>query len=573
MPRLNHGECIKFESLAEKNLLTTLAQICPCVLHGKFIYVSTELIAVDKILLEGYKSVCVTGPKGCGKSFILCVLFLKWQAHSPCLYLSVNSFRNPTLFLRFLNEHQKAFKKNYEKYYQTFSASGIVQSKDVVNFIMDFLEYVEEMYLFVDVGSVTGSVCDLQGFVDIIQIFSDGKLTKIFSVSSGFVSAQTSVILNRVDRECCYNIQGLLDSCFDKVVVNGFTDAEVNKFIECFNKNIDVDKIKEAAGNNPLLLSCLARANANNFESYLKHVNREVNKFLFDNLTVISNPGTFAEFFRHKKWETGRLYILLAMQLQGRKFTDEQVKQFEMTWLYEQQILIKTSTNCMKFNFPTLGPALVDSFRRLLTPLPTVQQLAYTNDSVMGFVFEQRFMDHCNREEKLNVMISRLGEEGVEYENLYICTVRQFDGSNLVWNTLHDLCCSHEAVDLVGYVQSISTSQCFLVFLQLSLSKYTGHKGKLNDLIRTAPKKMYVNEASEQQLNNLEFFSLRASHLYPTDDKPNVLLMYISPKENKDCIVTLQNNLKNEFSRYIGCFNFFVGILPPDSPVFQTIKI
>ena len=72
-----------------------------------------------------------------------------------------------------------------------------------------------------------------------------------------------------------------------------------------------------------------------------------------------------------------------------------------MTWLYEQQILIKTT---MKFNFPTLGPALVDSFRCLLTPLPTVQQLTYTNDSVMGFVFEQRFMDHCNREENLNVM-------------------------------------------------------------------------------------------------------------------------------------------------------------------------
>ena len=101
------------------------------------------------------------------------------------------------------------------------------------------------------------------------------------------------------------------------MVVNGFTDAEVNKFIECFNKNIDVDKIKEAAGNNPLLLSCLARANANNFESYLKHVNREVNKFQFDNLTVISNPGTFAEFFTHKKWETGRLYILLACKAEN----------------------------------------------------------------------------------------------------------------------------------------------------------------------------------------------------------------------------------------------------------------
>ena len=110
---------------------------------------------------------------------------------------------------------------------------------------MDFLECVGEMYLFVDVGSVTGSVCDLQGFVDIIQIFGGGKLTKIFSVSSCFASAQTSLILDRVDCDCRYKIQRLLNSCFYKMVVNGFTDAEVNKFIECFHKNIDVDKIKE----------------------------------------------------------------------------------------------------------------------------------------------------------------------------------------------------------------------------------------------------------------------------------------------------------------------------------------
>ena len=57
--------------------------------------------------------------------------------------------------------------------------------------------------------------------------------------------------------------------------------------------------------------------------------------------------------------------------------------------------MINTGNNVMKFNFPTMGEALVTAFREFLAPIPNVQQLAYTNDSVMGFVFEQQFIDYC----------------------------------------------------------------------------------------------------------------------------------------------------------------------------------
>jgi len=89
----------------------------------------------------------------------------------------------------------------------------------------------------------------------------------------------------------------------------------------------------------------------------------------------------------------------------------ELTEKFETTWLYEEEIMIKTSSNHMKFNFPTLGPLLVEAFRQLWSPLPNVQQLAYANDSVMGFVFEQRFIDYCQRQGRLEVMTSCLGEE------------------------------------------------------------------------------------------------------------------------------------------------------------------
>lgn len=61
---------------------------------------------------------------------------------------------------------------------------------------------------------------------------------------------------------------------------------------------------------------------------------------------------------------------------------------FKRTWLYDHYILIDTGDHFMKFNFPGMGEQLVVIFRHFLTALPNVQQLAYTNLTVMGFVFK-----------------------------------------------------------------------------------------------------------------------------------------------------------------------------------------
>ena len=139
-----------------------------------------------------------------------------------------------------------------------------------------------------------------------MQIFGD-KLSKIFSVSNGFASAQMNILLDRVDRECCYKIQDLVDHSFCKVLVNGFRDAEVKQFIECFNKDIDVGQIKDVAGNNPLLLSCLSKANS--FPSYLKYVNKEVEKLLWDNLNIVSKPEKFMELLQKKVGDWATLHF------------------------------------------------------------------------------------------------------------------------------------------------------------------------------------------------------------------------------------------------------------------------
>ena len=157
------------------------------------------------------------------------MLFLRWQAHSPCLYLSGDCFREKSLFLWFLNKYREAFKEHYEKYHQIFSADGIVQSQSVMGLIKHFLESVGKMYLFVDASSVAAG-CDIQKLSHVMGMYGS-KLAKIFLVSSGFASAQMNILLDRVDRECCYKIQDLVDRSFCKVLVDGFRSKAVHRML------------------------------------------------------------------------------------------------------------------------------------------------------------------------------------------------------------------------------------------------------------------------------------------------------------------------------------------------------
>ena len=55
------------------------------------------------------------GPKGCGKSYNLTILFMMLQHDEPCLYLTQDSFHYPLYFLAFLEQHKKVFGKTLKQ--------------------------------------------------------------------------------------------------------------------------------------------------------------------------------------------------------------------------------------------------------------------------------------------------------------------------------------------------------------------------------------------------------------------------------------------------------------------------
>jgi len=73
-----------------------------------FVLFTQEFLKVAKEI-QSYTSVALRGPKGCGKTFILTVLFIFLQKKKPCLYLGPMSFHNPhtkDYFLTFLDCHK-----------------------------------------------------------------------------------------------------------------------------------------------------------------------------------------------------------------------------------------------------------------------------------------------------------------------------------------------------------------------------------------------------------------------------------------------------------------------------------
>ncbi len=105
------------------------------------------------------------------------------------------------------------------------------------------------------------------------------------------------------------------------------------------------------------------------------------------------------------------------------------------------------------------------------------------------------------------------------------------EGCNLLKNTLYELYSCHPTIDFVGYLEGASAN--YLIFIQLSLSKYADHRAKLGDVLSNSPKKDHLSEGEPSNLSLLQFYSGRALDHYERNDNPNVVLLYISPRGSR----------------------------------------
>jgi len=328
-----------------------------------------------------------------------------------------------------------------------------------------------------------------------------------------------------------------------------------------------VDQVKKIGGTNPLLLSKLQ--GTDNEEEYSRRVEKEVKSFLTDNLSVMVDPTTAAQFFDFYKWDTGRLYILLALQC--KTFTDTQLKQYKDTWLHDNHILIEKVDGTMKFNFPSLGECLVQSMRVLLPNIPRVQELAHKNPTVAGPVCEKVLIDYIQRNSQLQVIINSLCvQQQQKHSGIKLCLngVLHFEGEDLLEGVIYELYNCHPAIDFVGYIPSKSGSK-YLVFIQISLSSYVNHESKFEHILTTVPKKELL-KPTDVQVNLLTYYSSRSTCHHSSSEKVNVLLLYVSPKEKTSLIERLQHRLRSTYNQYSHSFNFYVGVVSTNSikPIF-----
>jgi len=329
-----------------------------------------------------------------------------------------------------------------------------------------------------------------------------------------------------------------------------------------------IDQVKKIGGTNPLLLSKLQ--GAGNEKEFSRRVEKEVRFFLTDNLSVMVDPTTVAQFFDFYKWDTGRLYILLALQC--KTFTDTQRRQYRDTWLHDNHILIEKVDGTVKFNFPSLGECLVQLMRVLLPNIPRVQELAHRNPSVAGPVCEKVFIDYIQRNSHLQVVINSLcvqQQQQQKHSVIKLCLngVLHFEGEDLLEGIIYELYNCHPAIDFVGYIPSKSGSK-YLVFIQLSLSSYGNHKSKFEHILTTVPKKELL-KPTDVRVNLLTYYSSR-SNCHSSSAKVNVLLLYVSPKEKTSLIECLQHRLRSTYNQYSHLFNFYVGVVSTNSiiPIF-----
>ena len=189
--------------------------------------------------------------------------------------------------------------------------------------------------------------------------------------------------------------------------------------------------------------------------------------------------------------------------MQEQRFSEEQYKQYKTSWLCDNRILIVKEDLKVQFNFPTIGQSLIILLRNFMHTIKYVKDLAFSNSSVWGFVLERVFIDYFQTKGTIAVMItSARGHAVGTSETLTTASVTPFKNTDLVKNTVYELYSCHPIIDYVGYLESQSTS--FLVFIQLSLSKYKEKPCKIAQYVSTFPN---LRESEPPMVNLLQFYS------------------------------------------------------------------
>lgn len=491
--------------------------------------------------------VAITGPKGCGKTFTVAVLFALWNlTQKEGIFLSARSFSS-----------------NNRSYFEKFIAENFADNKkedllkkldsDVLSALKSILEHIQ-LVIFADFSQFTKETKEsnkhFEQLVEFLQFAISRRARIILSVSSGIGFPHDSGISQR--------FTGCLSSCYNDELTTGFTDEEASRYLTKKGVKLRAEEVKHISGTNPYLLSLFSKDDRQSLPEYKSKVKFRMQQLL---LTHFSNLGnrieTLDEYFLHEKWTTCSNFVYYANR--GDALLEPELKKYYDTVLYQHKLTvlhltldnkieedqddgedaastssqqaslnpvvaasnISTSNRqerlVIRWNFPILGEMFINVIENFIEKTTLVH---YCNSvpTFAGNWYEFLFFKYLKKEKTIMVCTADNHSVQLYYEGV----VEMENDATLQNGKIYEMKAFYPIVDAVGYLKDQSENY-WLVFIQVSLSCYRDHRS-LCDLFHRAPPKANVP-------NNCSLFSYYRNQYSVMRCFEKAILLYISPKE------------------------------------------
>ena len=166
------------------------------------------------------------------------------------------------------------------------------------------------------------------------------------------------------------------------------------------------------------------------------------------------------------------------------KLDDKCRIEYTDTWLHEHRVMVMEK-DFLRFNFPMLPRLLITILFKILKSHVNIDSIRTRSQSVNGFMFEAQFFENC----KKGLIVSSCSVDSGRNNN---ATTLSFAVSHITQpvgclaqmrkNELYELRVLHPVIDGVGLLTETTTGEDWLVFIQVSLSRYTRHCSKLHNI-------------------------------------------------------------------------------------------
>lgn len=357
------------------------------------------------------------GPKGCGKTFLVVVMFcLCWLRNIPCLLLSPASFDFSDVSCR---KFFKLFLDEHIKKEQQAELTGLMD-KDPKQAWNLAINEVRKLIIFADLVTYTDPM--LAAFIKILQQSTSSQdVNIILAVTSG---------AEHLTQNLSDNLHVIVDKCISSYncvnIETGFTEREASTFVDMLKittgdkKVIKLEDVVHITGTSPLLLSWLeGRPHGKDvnwfLRNYRSYVDAQLTHFLTKNsLKLVPQPTTTEEFFAYLEVIKGRQFAYAASS--GDELTKAQLDEYYKTWLHKNLITVlesiqptgKPNNNqkvVLRWNFPpmrTIYIKLLDEFIKNTT-CEKVRDMCAKESSFLGFWYESEFFKYYNESRSISV--------------------------------------------------------------------------------------------------------------------------------------------------------------------------